>query len=148
MSTEWFGQLAVNPDLIYATNMMFLFTIPWGWWVWFRCWQMRAHHQRIRTLFIVQSIAIPLYSTFTFMIVFHIPYPKPLGLFCWSVIDMLFMSTDMMMSAALKRVAKKVPVLEEENARLEARIRQLEAAQEEKAAKTENHQNEGSIAHG
>lgn len=54
------------------------------------------------------------------------------------------------------RVSKKVTVLEAKNARLEARIRQFEAAQEEvvkaaqeeKAAKTENHQNEGSIAHG
>ena len=123
------SELAVNAELIFTTNMMFLATIPWGWWVWWRCFAMRNQHERIKTLFWVQSVVMPMYSILTFMLVFGFGYPKPVGLFCWSVIDALFMATDLMMSRTVMRLShsrqslqQQVQQLQAENTALKAQI--------------------------
>ena len=81
----------------------YVLTIFWGLRVWWRVFHMRHAHQRIMTLFWVQSIAMPLYCLFNILYILNLGYHATLGYFGWTVINVLFMATDGMMSETLSR---------------------------------------------
>ena len=93
--------LDLNPALIAGLSQFFyIVTIPWAGYVWWKVFQSRRYHPRIMTLSVVQSIAFPLYGTFAVFFVMGFSHALwvQLNLFAWAFVNVLFITTDLMMA--------------------------------------------------
>ena len=96
------------------SKFCYVLTILWGLRVWWRVFLVRHEHQRIMTLFWVQSVAIPLYCLFNILYILNLGYHATLGYFGWTVINVLFMATDGMMSETLSRNVVRYRAIEQQ----------------------------------
>jgi hypothetical protein len=100
--------LYIDPALpIGLSKMVYLLTIPWGVYVWWRSLRLRRYNHIIKVLFVVQSCMLPIYSVYAFCYVYNIAYTATMGYFGWACINFILFGTDAMMASALYSVLRK-----------------------------------------
>jgi hypothetical protein len=93
----------MNYDLVEGfSKFLYLLTIFWCFWVWWRVYTIRKAHKSIDLLFKIQTFLFPVYSVYAILYIFDIAYHSVIGYLGWTIINGLFITTDLMMSKAMK----------------------------------------------
>ncbi len=87
--------------ILGISQVFYLFTIPWLGVVWYKAFKFRALNDFVGIIFWVQCLLLPLYAIFAVLYVLDISANSSFTFLGWSIINLLFIATDLMLVNSL-----------------------------------------------
>lgn len=87
--------------ILGVSKVFYLFTIPWLGLVWYKAFKFRKLNDFVAIIFWVQCLLLPMYAFFAILYVLDISANTALTFLGWSIINLLFIATDLLLVNSL-----------------------------------------------